>query len=233
MIIYIIVAVVAIAICLWGCISIFINRRSGHTVDADSSSVLTVGIFRAVSASLEVVCNSLDRISSGDKADACRNHRKSAALLDIIRRGCIPATETTPSEDRRGDFYLRYMIDASEMVAATVRSIVTRPGVLLSIADRCEIKTLREEFGALLSMASYDDGVSREFMDRCDLVYELTGDIIDMKTREMMPGDFNDSSAPYLCMKLMCDLRLFVRSLRKVLQPSGTCPSSSVSSPRP
>lgn len=198
-------------------------RRPADNAPAPDMDEIFVSAIQPCGA---IIDSALKCLADGDSIGACRAHRTGSDTLAVI--GAKTRREY-PDDGRNSDkiaVYMNYMLDAAEKIAATSRLIATLPDNSLSLADRCEIESVRHHIDTMVSEATAHDGTAD---GTCKAAVTAADNktfiehLIDLHSKSMSHDDFNDGSMKYSLLTLLYYLHSFINSFQYIAGKLPAC----------
>ena len=148
------------------------------------------GIDDALTRTVVIIDNALQRLVYNDAVGACRSHRTGVTALKKLRRSFagLPAQQIMICD---------CLFDAAERIAEIARRILTTPGAGLTLSQRCDLDVIRKDVVAMAGCTHLQFSLNRDF-----LLYTISSHIERMEEK-----DWDDSRRSYMYLKLLHNLQ--------------------------
>lgn len=176
-------------------------------------------IMLVVEPCRKIIGTALDCMAEGNVTEVCKNHRTAGAILYSLDKRLKEFSHSADSKDVFKLVYVNYMLECADKISETARHMVTHPTYGISIADKCEIQSVRKYIDAMLknvgTPADFSVVVVTAVDNKTFLEY-----IISERSKSMTYADFDDSSVAYSYLRLLYYLHSFVNSFHRTISTS-------------
>lgn len=179
---------------------IFRKYTEGKSVAETEPTEFCEYATNSTEACRDIINKALDSLAEGNVIEACENYRKGS---EILYNSC--------ALDKGRDIYWNYMVESVDKIAETTRHIVSKPGYMVSIYDKCEIMTIRKSIDEMLRNANSRQ-LANEYRQAVANNRYFLEDVISERSKTMKHDDFNDDSQSYQYLMLLYYLHYFVNS---------------------
>lgn len=183
-------------------------------------------VVSAIYPCKEIIYTALDSIVKNDTIDACKNLRQGSDILYSLRKKISQPAKNNNQEKEYLTIYLDYMLETTNHIAETSRNIVASPNFTTSIANKCEIMTIRDSVADMLTNFNDTDKLALT-ITKASNQKDFLDHIISEHAKVMSHDDFNDDTYAYTHLMLLYYINTFISSFRRILRNYSSLPSTS------
>lgn len=222
---YLIVIITLLIIATIYLLSRKITLRKGNPKEAQSYSTDEL-ILSTINSSKEIICKALDCIAESNTIEACKNLRIGSKILHTLRNKIGSTVDYNKPQKEHLSDYLDHMLESADRIAETSRNIVSSPNFTTTIADKCQIMTIRDSVAEILSNANNPDRIATS-VSQASNQKDFLEHLISEHTKAMSHNDFNDNTYAYSHLMLLYHINAFISSFHRILHNYPSLPSAS------
>lgn len=206
---------------------IFRKRQVSIATQQETANIaLDELVVSTISHCKDIIYTSLDSIVKNDTIDACKNLRQGADILYSLRKKISQHIKNNNQEKEYITIYLDYMLETTDHIAETSRNIVASPNFSTTIANKCEIMTIRDSVADMLTALNNTNELTPT-ITKASNQKDFLDHIISEHAKEMSHDDFNDDTYAYTHLMLLYYINAFIGSLHRILRHYSPHPTPS------